>query len=152
MQAHELASPYPTVRMDTSALDAVRLLTEEQRPGLIVVDDNDHPIAIMPASEVLRFVIPGYVQDDPALARVLDEAYADKMCDALAAKTVADLMPKDRIALPVVSPDDTVLEIAALMAATRSPLVAVLESDSKTGSLLGAISVTQLLTRLLPLP
>lgn len=150
MQAHELAAPYPTVRMDTLALDAARLLTEHNRPGLIVVDELDHPIAILPGSQVLRLVIPGYVQDDPTLARVLDEAYADRICDVLADKTVRDLLPRDRVPLPVVAPDDTVLEIAAIMAANRSPLVAVVEERSKTAPLLGAISVSSLLGRLLP--
>ena len=150
MQAHQLASPYPTVRMDTPAAEAVRVLTEHNRPGLIVVDDNEHPLAILPGSQVLRMLIPRYVQDDPTLARVLDEAFADKMSEALADKTVRDLMPKDKVPLPVVAPDDTMLEIAAIMAANRSPLVAVVEERSRTAPLIGAISVSQLLGRVLP--
>jgi len=150
VQAHELAKPYPTVRMDTNALKAARLMTEQNRPGLIVVDDNEHPIAILPGSQVLRMLIPTYVQDDPALARVMDENSADHMCDALGARTVKDLMSENRPTLPVVAPDDTMLEIAAIMAANRSPLVAVVEERSKTASLMGAISVTQLLAAVLP--
>jgi CBS domain-containing protein len=150
VQAHELASPYPTVRLDTSAARAVRVLTEHDRPGLIVVDDNDHPVAVLPASQVLRMMIPRYVQDDPTLARVLDEDFADKIYEALSDKTVSDLLPSDKVPLPVVAPDDTVLEIAAIMAANRSPLVAVLEKRSKTAPLLGAVSASQLVGRVLP--
>ncbi|HEY3014218.1 MAG TPA: CBS domain-containing protein [Nocardioides sp.] len=150
MQAHELAAPYPTVRMDTSALDAARLIVDLARPGLIVVDANEHPIAILPNSQVLRVMIPGYVQDDPTLARVLDEAYADQISDVLSQRTVADMLPRDRVTLPVVAPDDTALEIAAIMAANRSPIVAVVEERSKTAPMLGAITVSILLGRLLP--
>ncbi len=150
MQAHELAKPYPTVRMDTSAAAAARLITEHNRPGLIVVDEHEHPLAILPGSQVLRMLIPRYVQDDPTLARVLDESFADKMCDALGDKSVRDLMPRERTKLPVVAPDDTVLEIAAIMAANHSPLVAVVEERSKTAPLLGAISASQLLGVILP--
>ena len=150
MQAHELASPYPTVRMDTPAGKAVRVLTEHDRPGLIVVDDNDHPIAILPGSQVLRMLIPRYVQDDPTLARVLDEDFADKISEALGDKTVRDFLPKDKVPLTVVAPDDTVLEIAAIMAANRSPLVAVVEKRSKTAPLIGAISAGQLIARVMP--
>jgi CBS domain-containing protein len=150
VQAHELASPYPTVRMDTPAGESVRVLTEHDRPGLIVVDDNDHPIAILPGSQVLRMLIPRYVQDDPTLARVLDEDFADKIYEALGDKSVRDLLPREKVPLPVVAPDDTVLEIAAIMAANRSPLVAVVEERSKTAPLLGAISASQLLGRVLP--
>lgn len=152
MQAHELAQPYPTVRMTTPALDAARLLAERQLPGLIVVDDNEHPLAVLPGSQLLRFVIPNYVQDDPALAHVLDEKHADRLCDVLKGKTVAELLPKDRKPLPIAAPDDTMIEVAAVMARNRSPLVPVVETSSKTAPLIGAISVAQLLTRLLPTP
>ena len=121
MKARDLAVPYPTVRMDTDALTAARLLTEHNRPGLIVVDDDDHPLAVLPGSQVLRAMIPSYIQDDPTLARVLDEEFADSICDKLAEHSVRELVPKDRPALPVANDDDTVLEIAAMMAANRSP-------------------------------
>lgn len=150
MQAHELAAPYPTVRLDTPARDAARLLAERSLPGLIVVDDNDHPVAILPGSQLLRFVIPLYIQDDPTLARVMDEKHADHLCDALDGKSVKEALPKERTRLPVVAPDDTVLEIAAIMAGNRSPLVAVVEERSKTAPMIGAITTAQLLGRLLP--
>ncbi|MEO7613086.1 MAG: CBS domain-containing protein [Streptosporangiaceae bacterium] len=147
-----MAEPYPTVRLDTSALDAARLLAERRLPGLIVVDDHDHPIAVLPGSQFLRLVIPHYVQDDPTLARVLDEAASDRMCAPLAGRTVADLLPKDRPRLPVVQQHDTGMEIAAIMAGTRSPLVAVVADKSRTAPLIGAVSVSRLLSLLLPAP
>jgi CBS domain-containing protein len=150
VKARDLAVPYPTVRMDTDALTAARLLTEHNRPGLIVVDEHDHPLAVLPGSQVMRVMIPSYIQDDPALARVLDEEFADAICDKLAEHSVAELVPKDRPALPVANDDDTVLEIAAMMAANRSPLVAVLDGKGKRAPLLGAVSIYDLLGRLLP--
>ena len=150
MHAGDLAAPYPTVRVDADGLTAARLLTEHNRPGLIVVDENDHPVAVLPGSQVLRMMIPSYVQDDPTLARVLDEESADKLYEVLADKTVRDLIPKDRVPLPVVAADDTVLEIAAIMAANRCPLVAVIGEASDTAPLLGAISASDLLKKVLP--
>ena len=150
MQAHELARPYPTVRMDTDAATAARVLVEHDHPALIVVDEHQHPLAVLPGSQVLRMLIPRYVQDDPTLARVLDEGHADEMAGELADKTVADVIPKDRVPLPVVAPDDTVMEIAAIMAANRCPLAAVVEERSKTAPLLGAISASRLLGVVLP--
>ncbi|MGW1343384.1 hypothetical protein ACWCOV_20210, partial [Kribbella sp. NPDC002412] len=35
----------------------------------------------MPASQVVRFLVPSYVQDDPSLARVIDESLADQVAD-----------------------------------------------------------------------
>ncbi len=134
MKARDLAAPYPTVRVDSSAAGAARILTEAGRPALVVVDEHDHPVSILPASQVLRLVIPSYIQDDPTLARVVDEDFADHMCDSLAGKTVAELLPKEGPKLDLVEPEDNAIEIAAIMAGNRSPLVAVVDGKRRQGA------------------
>ena len=64
----------------------------------------------------------------------------------LGERSVAEALPRGRRELPVVDPEATVLEVAALMARTRSPLVAVAEPD---GTLRGAITLDALLDRTL---
>lgn len=150
MKARELAEPYPAVAQDRGAVDAARLLVEEKRLGLIVVDDQDRPVAVLPSSQVLRLIIPGYIRDDRTLAGVVDDDFVDHMCDALEGKTVAELLPKERAKIPVVGPDESVLEVAALMAAERSPLVAVVEGPGTKGPLVGAITLPAVLAALLP--
>jgi CBS domain-containing protein len=86
------------------------------------------------------------VQDDPKLAAVVDEVTADAFCQALAGTPVRELLPKKARELPVVDGDDTVLEIAALMARTRTPVVAVVEG----GRIIGAVTLDALLDRMLP--
>ena len=73
-----------------------------------------------------------------------------RISDTLAEKSVADLLPRERVPLPVVPPDATALEIAAIMAANRSPIVAVVDDREPRAALLGAISVSMLLGKLLP--
>jgi hypothetical protein len=68
MAARTLAQPFPIVTPDTDAMDAARKLAAEGLPGLIVCHDDGRPYTILPGSEVLRFLIPNYVQDDPAPA------------------------------------------------------------------------------------
>ena len=146
LRAADLVSPYPTVRSETPVLDAARLLAGQNLPGLIVVDDRGEPFTILPGTEVLRLAVPGYCQDDPTLARVVDEAAADVFLRGLGERTVAESLPKKRRELPVVEPHATVLEMAALMARTHTPLVAVVEPD---GALQGAITLDALLDRVL---
>ncbi len=141
---------FPTVTPETSALEAARLLAEHQLPGLIVVDRDRRPKAVFPGSQLLGSIIPQYVQDDPALARVYDEDHADRLCAKLVGKTVADLLPKDRTPPPVVDAEATAMEIASVMAATRSPIVAVSADPRRTDApMIGVVAVSQLLTRLL---
>jgi CBS domain-containing protein len=145
MLARELARPFPTVTLDTDALEAARSLAEHRLPGLIVLGDDGLPHTVLPGSQVLRFVVPTYVQEDPALARAYDEKSADALADKLAGRTVRDLLPKhERLEIRVVEPDATSIEIAAQMAGMRSPIIAVVDDDQ----FLGAITVSALLGHL----
>ncbi|WP_395696384.1 CBS domain-containing protein [Nocardioides sp.] len=150
MLARDLVEPYPTVRLDDDAVAAARLLTEQNRPGLIVVDDRSHPVAVLPAAQVLRLVIPGYLRDDPNLAGVVDQDFIDHMCDALEGTTVRALLPSERSRLPVAAPDDSVLEVAAVMAAERVPLVVVVDGGGGSAPLVGVVTVGPVLAALLP--
>ncbi|MCG5219942.1 CBS domain-containing protein [Streptosporangium sp. KLBMP 9127] len=145
MQAADLVEPYPTVEIDSDALDAARLLAEQRLVGLIVVDADGRPQAVLPGSQFLRIAVPQYVQSDPALARVVDERHADRMCTTLAGKRVRDVLPDEKLKPAIVDPDATALEIAALMTQSHTPLVAVMDGTDY----LGAITASGLLRRLL---
>jgi CBS domain-containing protein len=136
-----MAEDFPVVTVDSDALEAVQLLASRRLPGLIVVSPDGTPYSVLPASQVVRFLVPSYVQDDPSLARVIDESLADRVADKLTGMTVRKLLPSEPAELPVVNHDDTVLEIAALMARLRCPLVAVVRNDE----IIGAITASRLL-------
>lgn len=144
MRARDLLAAFPTITVNTPVLEAARLLAEQDLPGLIVMDEHGLPDSILPGTQVLALAVPGYCQDDPALARVIDEQHADRFLGALAGRTVRDALPPRPHELPVTDPDATVLEVAALMARTHSPLVAVVAE----GRLLGAVTLQALLDRM----
>jgi hypothetical protein len=54
----------------------------------------------LPGSQVLRFVIPKYVQGDLSLARVFDERHADVLGRRLRGARVRDLLPPAPVDLP----------------------------------------------------
>lgn len=144
MRARDLVVQVPTVTVDSPVAEAVRLMVEENLPGMIVLKDGGMPFTILPGTQVLRLAVPPYCQDDPTLARVFDEAHADELMHALADLTVRQALPDQPRELPVTGPDATALEVAALMAHTHSPLVAVIED----GRLLGAVTLNALMSRL----
>lgn len=141
MRAEEMAEDIPLVNLDTSALEAATLLAERRLPALVVTQVDGTPHSILPASQVVRFLVPSYVQDDPSLARVMNESMADHAADQLGTKRVRDLLPRDSRELPAVNHDDTIIEVAAIMARLRCPLAAVM----KEGRLIGVISASRLL-------
>lgn len=141
MHAEQIAEEFPVVEEDSDAWEAARLLAEHRLPGLVVTDRDGHPRAILPASQVVRFLVPSYVQDDPSLAGVLTESMADRVADKLGGQKVQALLPRDAPELAVVNADDTIVEVAAVMARLRCPLAAVLDGDK----LVGVITATRLL-------
>ena len=146
MHAGEIVDEFPFVDIDSPARDAVRLLAEHRLTGLVVgTDSSDKPYAVLPASQVVRFLVPAYVQDDPGLARVLTESMADHAADKLNGKTIRDLLPRKAEQVPVVDADDTIIEVAAIMSRMHSPLVTVV----KDGKLLGVITASRLLAEVL---
>jgi CBS domain-containing protein len=146
MRAAELAAPFPSVDLETPAIEAARLLAAQNLPGLIVVDEAGFPRTVLPGTEVLRLALPSYSLDDPALARAIDEATADTFLKRVGRATVAECLPRERRELPVVDPKATLLEVAVVMARCRSPLVAVAEKGQQ---MLGAITLDSLLDRML---
>ena len=136
-----MAEEYPVTSLDSDALEAARLLARHRLPGLVVTDEHGRPHSVLGASQVVRFLVPKYVQDDPSLAAVVDEQFADRVADKLAGIPVRKLLPQPSRELPAVQGEDTILEVAAVMARMRSPLVAVVDR----GSLLGVITASRLL-------
>jgi CBS domain-containing protein len=141
MRAEEIAEAFPVVSIDSDALDAARMLAEHRLPGILVTDASGKPYAVLPASQVVRFIVPRYVQDDPSLAGVLNESMADRAAEKLGGKTVRDVLPEHLLNVPPADADDTIIEVAAVMARLRSPLIAVTKDDK----LHGVITASRLL-------
>lgn len=140
MRAEDIAEEYPVVTVDSDALDAARTMAQHRLPG-IVVTDRGLPYAVLPAFQVVQFIVPHYVQDDPSLAGVLSETDADQAVERLRGKRVRDVLPKHLTDIPAANADDTIIEVAAMMSRLRSPLVAVM----KDGALHGVVTASRLL-------
>jgi predicted transcriptional regulator len=151
VRARELAEPFPVVHLDTDALEATRLLVDRALPGLVVVDRDGLPLFILPGSQVLRFALPDFVEEDRTLASVYSESDADALCESLRGRTVQELMPSTKFLprgtpRPIVPPDATLMEVAAVMAEQHSPVVTVVDE----GHVIGVITVHRLLGAALP--
>ncbi|MFE3258935.1 CBS domain-containing protein [Nocardia sp. NPDC059091] len=141
MHAAQMAEDYPVIDLDSDAIDAAKLLAEHRLPGILVTDAKGAPHSVLPASQVALFIVPKYVQDDPSLAGVLNESMCGQVVKRLRGKKVRDVIPERLTKIPAAKADDNIVEVAALMAKYKSPLVAV--QDGTT--LLGVITSARLL-------
>jgi len=145
MRASDIAVRVATVTLSDTVSRAVRVMTQDQLPGLIVVDDDDKPRFVIPGTQVLRMAVLHSYQDDPALVRTIDEAHADLFWQEPGNRVVRDCLPSKPTLAVTVSSDATLLELATVMLRQRSPIVAVL---GPSGELTGAITLNRLLSTL----
>ena len=141
MRAEDIAEDFPIMSVDSDAVEAARMIAEHSLPALLVTDTSGKPYGVLPAFEILRFILPRYVQDDLTLAGVLGEPRPDQAVQNLAGKTVGDVLPDYLRDMPSVDARDTITKVAAEMARERSPLIAV----TKDGKLHGVITASRLL-------
>ena len=152
MRAQDLAEPYPFVTTDNDAIDAARMLAEQSLPALLVLDSDGQPYAIVPGSQLIRQLLPAYIAEDPLHAGVVDERNDAELAERLTGLTVAEWAPRRQHLPPVVGPDACPMEVAALMAGSHSPLVAVIERDSTQVTLLGTVTAARLMQHFIGAP
>jgi CBS domain-containing protein len=146
MRARDLATPYPSVAPDTPAEEAARLLAQEAVEGVFVQEEQGELQGIISDTTLLAFLLPRYLAEDRALVRVLGEDVAGALWQRLAGRPVRDLLAASTASLPEVDADDTLVSVAATLVRSGASLVAVRDRD---GRLVGGITTSQLLTRLL---
>jgi CBS domain-containing protein len=147
-RARELAVTYPSLPADAPAAEVARLLAEEPVDA-VFVEHQGQLQGVVTDIGLLTRLLPGYLLEDPTLAQVLEEGAAELLWQRLDGHTAAELLPAKRAGVAQVDSDATLIEIAAAMTRANAPLVAVRDRD---GRLLGGITTSQLITRLLGTP
>ena len=144
MRAHDLAVPYPLLPADAPAAEAARLLAQEEVDA-VFVDRQGHLQGVVSDIGLLVRMLPSYIIEDPKLAQVMEEGATDLLWRRLEGHTAGELLPRKGGEVPQVDGDATLMQVAAVMAGARAPMVAVREG----GRLIGGITSSALLTRLL---
>jgi CBS domain-containing protein len=145
MKALGVASPQETLRADDSAEQAALVLSRIQTSAALVVDDGGF-VDVLTDHDLLRALLPGYIGEADALARVVDEGSSERLWSRLEGRTVRDLIAVEREEEPVVDGDATLVEVASVMVRAGVPIVAVVED----GRIVGGITIDHLLSHLMP--
>jgi CBS domain-containing protein len=147
VRALGLVGPQETLLADASAREAAVVLSRIQTSAALVVDDDGF-VGVVTDEDLLRALLPSYVGQADALARVLEEGSSDLLWQRLEGRAVRDLMIQNREEDPVVDGGATLVEVASVMVRAEAPIVAVVED----GHLIGGITIDHLLTHLLSRP
>jgi len=107
-------------------------ILETNQAAAMVVDGAGNLLGLVGIHDILRRIIPRYLDLDSNLAQVLHESYFDDVFAKLANVTAADLMRKGD-ALDSVSPDDAVIKAAAIFVELRRKVLPVVEGSRLVG-------------------
>jgi CBS-domain-containing membrane protein len=145
VRARDLMGPVRMVRPEDPAGELVTAFQDPDVRAVAVVTELGELVGAMSDEDMLTAILPSYLLDDTSLAGVVAERAADTLHRRLEGKRVKDLVEATRRDHPLVSPDDTLIEVAVVMCRSSDP--AVLVADE--GKVLGVIPVEALLPALL---
>lgn len=145
MRARNIASRHYTIPADAPAFEAAETLSRIDVRAMLVIGADGRLAGVLSDSRLLAALLPDYVEEDAALARVLEEDAVDLLHRRLEGRTVADLLDAHEGPHPQVPGDARLLDVAAMMVRTGLSLVGVHDE----GRLIGGISIDNLLTYLL---
>lgn len=135
-----------TVPVSANMYDAFSIVHGQRVRQLPVIDGSKRLVGVITPRSLMKAILPNYITDglisDVKFAPELPDFV--KHIDALATKKVSDLLEKDFVA---VSPETSVMEVAALMVNARRHVESVLVVDD-TRVLLGIISPWDVFKRL----
>jgi CBS domain-containing protein len=146
VRARDLAITYPSLAPNAPAEEAARLLAEEPVEGVFVLDQHGGLQGVVTDTTLLSFLLPRYLAEDRALVGVLGEDVAEALWQRLAGRPVRELLAAATASVAEVDADATLVAVAATLVRSGASLVVVRDRD---GRLLGGITTSRLITRLL---
>jgi CBS domain-containing protein len=145
VKARDLMQPVRVVNPDDPATELIRAFEDPALRAVAVVSGEGELIGVISDEDLLYALLPSYVLDDHALARVLEEGAGATLRHRLEGKRVKECVHTTRRQHAPVEPDATLVEVAAAMVRSGDPGVLVVEGNE----VLGVITVDVLLPALL---
>lgn len=108
-----------------------------------VLDGDGRLVGLVGIHDVLRKIVPLYVDLDTKLMEVMHESYFEERIARLAHTHVSDFMTTD---LDTVSPDDSLIKAVVIIVENRRKTLPVLED----GKFLGMITRRSILEKVVP--
>lgn len=134
-----------TVAADASVLDLVRKILDSNQTTAVVLDAAGELLGIVSVDDVLRRVVPNYVNPDSELASVIHDGYFEEKFTQLAKVRVIEIMTRDVV---TVAPTDTIIRAVALFVRAGHKTFPVIDN----GRFVGTITRRSILRCVVPRP
>lgn len=118
------------VRPDSNAKEALKLLLSEGTSGMPVIDKDGRPVGVFTEKEILKAVLPGYVQDVGAFIYAEDSKSTLKKIAGLEKILVKDIM---RVEISTIQEETSVSEASRIMLTRSERRIIVLKDGKAVG-------------------
>lgn len=131
--------PAPAVILCSVSLkEAVQAMTREKTNGLVVVDAKNRVSGILSSWDVIRYVVPNYLEEDKHLASFASNDLFAKRIQEVASHPVSKFMTQR---VHTVLPTDSLMEAATLLSEHNIRQLPVVDAN---GVLVGYINRTDI--------
>lgn len=140
MYVQEAMLPNPvTTRAEESFVSLLRRVVNERQATAAVLDDGGRLVGVVGIHDILRRIVPHYLDLDPKLMEVLHASYFEERLLQFEDLPVGDMMSTE---LDTVAPDDTLIKAASLIVERRRKTLPVVDGD---GCFIGMVTRRSLL-------
>jgi len=119
-----------TTRPETSFPRLVRGLLRGAKNKAAVLDDQGMLVGVIGIHDILRNIVPLYVDLDVKLMEVLHDGYLEQRLMRLQDKTVGDLMTTE---IDSIAPDDSLIKAVSIMVKRRRKALPAVEDGRFVG-------------------
>lgn len=127
LRADAIAVPLVVVDRSTPALDAVRLIADQDLLGL-VVSGAGRPWVVVSAVDVVQCMVPEYLRRDVVLANTVGDDGIEDLRSSLEGRSIGDVVDEDSVrtrSVLVVPPDAGLVELCARMVDAKAQIALV---------------------------
>lgn len=141
--------PSITVHQDDTLEAVLGKMMSERRNSLTVVDSNGVFVGAVNAIDIIKAVLPDYLEEDVVAARFASESLLKEDAEKARSVPVRDFMTTN---IPTIEADDTILEAAAMAIQHGRGRITVVDKDKKPVGTITRTEIKQVIGALLGLP
>jgi predicted transcriptional regulator len=145
----DIMRPASTIESSATLKEVLAHMTEQKRNSLAVVDTEGILIGAVNAVDIIKEVVPDYLEDDAVAARFADDELFKEDAIRVQDKPLADFMSTD---IPTITKDETLIEAAVLAAKHGRGRITVVDEHKKPIGVLTRTEIKQVIAAYLGLP
>ncbi|NUO09994.1 MAG: CBS domain-containing protein [Candidatus Brocadia sp.] len=148
MKVKDIMSTDPTVvPISGTFLNLMEMLGKIRFHVIFVVDKDEKLAGVVTETDLLKVLMPKYLNTDNALFSIMSEDYFDKRCHECKNLSITEIMSKP-IMVATAKEDDTIIKVAAALLNKKIHAVPVLR-DGKVVGIVSRLLLLRYMTKVI---